>query len=312
MFLGERSVFSYCICKRELLECEAVKVRVGEYHVYTNRNTHFEYREDPDVSLFVIGIAACLNGGESALMPLYKEAKTLKDTFPNVSVGVHWTLSGAGKPVTPKDQVPSLVNEKGDLFSYAEFRKRYRNGLIKDEEILKELRGQYERYYDLMGMPDYWNTHQNTHVDFKIYQLFVALAAELKIPAMRSHQRIYVPASNPNDKLPLVWRIIEPFKSRLIDHWQHQAHRKGMSSPEGLIVTICPKDMNNIDYVFKNIKWGKHQVGEFVIHPATCNDSPFFGKIVDQRIVEYKLFSAENTLKEIKSCGIELVNYSVL
>ena len=145
-------------------------------------------------------------------MPLYKEAKTLKDKFPNVSVGVHWTLSGAGKPVTPKDQVPSLVNEKGDLFSYAEFRKRYRNGLIKDEEILKELRGQYERYYDLMGMPDYWNTHQNTHVDFKIYQLFVALAAELKIPAMRSHQRIYVPASNPNDKLPLVWRIIEPFK----------------------------------------------------------------------------------------------------
>ena len=140
----------------------------------------------------------------------------------------------------------------------------------------------------------------------------MALAAELKIPAMRSHQRIYVPASNPNDKLPLVWRIIEPFKSRLIDHWQHQAHRKGMSSPEGLIVTICPKDMNNIDYVFKNIKWGKHQVGEFVIHPATCNDSPFFGKIVDQRIVEYKLFSAENTLKEIKSCGIELVNYSVL
>lgn len=418
MFLGKSSVFSYCICKRELLGCEAVKVRVGEYHVYTNRNTHFEYREDPDVSLFVIGIAACLNTGESALdwlwkhkqsitsiveaekflggkyvlfirikdsyfilgdatcsipvfyakcddgaicssigyqiaeeqglsvdsalleireggdssrtmpydytiwkgikrllpnhYPLYKEAKTLKDIFPNVSVGVHWTLSGAGKPVTPKDQVPSLVNEKGDLFSYAEFRKRYRNGLIKDEEILKELRGQFERYYDLMGMPDYWNTHQNTHVDFKIYQLFVALAAELKIPAMRSHQRIYVPASNPNDKLPLVWRIIEPFKSRLIDHWQHQAHRKGMSSPEGLIVTICPKDMNNIDYVFKNIKWGKHQVGEFVIHPATCNDSPFFGKIVDQRIVEYKLFSAENTLKEIKSCGIELVNYSVL
>ena len=245
-------------------------------------------------------------------MPLYKEAKTLKDKFPNVSVGVHWTLSGAGKPVTPKDRVPTLVNEKGDLFTYAEFRKRYRNGLIKDEEILKELRGQFERYYDLMGMPDYWNTHQNTHVDFKIYQLFVALAAELKIPAMRSHQRIYVPASNPNDKLPLAWRIIEPFKSRLIDHWQHQAHKKGMSSPEGLIVTICPKDMNNIDYVFKNIKWGKHQVGEFVIHPATCNDSPFFGKIVDQRIVEYKLFSAENTFKEIKSCGIELVNYSVL
>jgi hypothetical protein len=117
-----------------------------------------------------------------------------------------------------------------------------------------------------------------------------------------------VPASNPNEKLPLMWRIIEPFKSRLIDCWQHRAHKKGMASPEGLIVTMCSKDMNNIDFVFKNIKWGSHKVAEFVIHPATCNDSPFFGRIVDQRITEYKLFSDIKTLKEIESCGIKLVN----
>lgn len=245
-------------------------------------------------------------------MPLYEEAKNLKSKFPNVSVGLHWTLSGAGKPVTPVAHVPTLVNGKGDFFPYAEFRKRYRYGKIKNDEILLELRNQFERYYSLVGMPDYWNTHQNTHVDFKIYQLFVTFAAELKIPAMRSHQRIYVPASNLNDKLPLIWRLIEPFKSKLIDRWQHQAHKKGMVSPDGLIVTICPKDMNKIGYVFKNVKWGKHEVGEFVIHPATSNDSPFFGKIVKQRILEFKLFSDEETRKEIEASGIELVNYSVL
>ena len=70
--------------------------------------------------------------------------------------------------------------------------------------------------------------------------------------------------------------------------------------------------MNNIDYVFKNIQWGKHNVGEFVIHPATKNDSPYFGKIIDQRITEYELFSSEKTKKEIDSCGIQLVNYQVL
>ena len=177
---------------------------------------------------------------------------------------------------------------------------------------MTELRNQFGRFYKLMGMPDYWNTHQNTHVDFKIYQLFVSLAAELKIPAMRSHQRIYVPASNPNEKLPLTWRIIEPFKSKLIDYWQHNAHKKGMVSPEGLIVTMRAKDMNKIDFVFKNIKWEHYQVAEFVIHPATCNDSPFFGKIVDQRITEYKLFSDLKTLKELESCGIKLVNYQNL
>lgn len=245
-------------------------------------------------------------------MPLYEEAKDLKKKFPNVSVGLHWTLSGAGKPVTPVGLVPTLVNEKGDFFSYPEFHKKYRKGLIKNEEILTELRNQFDRFYKLMGMPDYWNTHQNTHVDFKIYQLFVSLAAELKIRAMRSHQRIYVPASDSKEKLPLTWRIIEPFKSKLIDYWQHNAHKKGMASPEGLIVTMRAKDMNNIDFVFKNIKWGRHQVAEFVIHPATCNDSPFFGKIVDQRITEYKLFSDLKTLKELESCGIKLVSYQVL
>ena len=245
-------------------------------------------------------------------MPLYEEAKDLKNKFPDVSVGLHWTLSGAGKPVSPVHQVPTLVNEKGDFFSYAEFRRRYRKGQIKNEDILIELKNQFERYYNLMGMPDYWNTHQNTHVDFNIYNLFVSLASELKIPAMRSHQRIYVPASDPNEKLPLMWRIIEPFKSKLLDCWQHNAHRKGMVSPEGLIVTMRAKDMNNIDFVFKNIKWGRHQVAEFVIHPATCNDSPFFGKIVDQRITEYKLFSDPRTLREVESCGIKLVNYQTL
>jgi hypothetical protein len=72
------------------------------------------------------------------------------------------------------------------------------------------------------------------------------------------------------------------------------------------------KDMNNISFVFKNIKWGSHSVAEFVIHPATCNDSPFFGKIVDQRITEYKLFSNIKTLNEIESCDIKLVNYNIL
>lgn len=245
-------------------------------------------------------------------MPVYKDAKWLKDKHPNISVGLHWTLSGAGKPVSSIGDVPTLVNEKGDFFPYVDFRKRYRKGLIKNEEILLELRNQFDLFYGLMGMPDYWNTHQNTHVDFKIYQLFVELASELHIPAMRSHQRIYVPASDSKDKLPLTWRIIEPLKSRLIDHWQNNAHKKGIASPEGLIVTLRASDMNYIDYVFKNIQWGKHNVGEFVIHPATKNDSPYFGKIIDQRITEYELFISEKTIKEIEACGIQLVNYQVL
>lgn len=159
--------------------------------------------------------------------------------------------------------------------------------------------------------PDYWNTHQNVHVDFVIYQLFVSIADELGINRMRSHQRLYVPCSKNEDKQPLIWRIIEPLKSRLINSWQNKAHNRGIKSPDGLVVCLNNKDVNRLDYTFKNIQWNNHDLAEYVIHPATENDSPFFGKIVDQRIVEYNLFTSDTTRKIIKELGIELVNYSV-
>ena len=100
-------------------------------------------------------------------MAFYKEASKLRGT--NVSVGLHWTIS-AGKPVCKPEEIPSLVDENGNFFKYSEFRNRYRKGEIKDDDIIKELKAQYERFKEVCGEPDYWNTHQNTHVDFKIFK----------------------------------------------------------------------------------------------------------------------------------------------
>ena len=240
-------------------------------------------------------------------MPLYKEAVKLKDKE-GVSVGIHWVLA-CGKPVLPMQMIPSLVAPNGEFYPYPEFRKRLRKGKISFEEIRKELIAQYDLYYELMGQPDYWNTHQNTHVDFGIYRLFVDVAIELGIQKMRSHQRIYVKGSDSSHKQPLLWRIAEPLKSRMLDVWQHNAHKKGMRSPDGLIVSLNKDDINNLVYLFNNIAWKNKQVGEYVIHPATENDSPYFGKIVEQRTKEYKLFTSGQTKDIIKEAGIELTTY---
>lgn len=138
-----------------------------------------------------------------------------------------------------------------------------------------------------MGQPDYWNTHQNTHVDFGIYSLVVETAAQLGIMKMRSHQRIYVPGSDNSQKMPILWRLAEPIKSKMLDTWQSNAHKKGMASPSGLIVCLNSKDVFKPEYLFGNIEWKEKDVAEYVIHPATENDSPYFGKIVDKRICEF-------------------------
>lgn len=241
-------------------------------------------------------------------MPFYKEASKLKANH-NVSVGIHFTLS-CGYPVSDPKEIPTLIAPNGEFYKYPEFRQRYRKKLIKEQEIITELKAQYARFVEVLGQPDYWNTHQNVHVDFRIYRLFVDLARELGIHKMRSHQRIYVPESVKANRQSLVWRLIEPIKSRMLDTWQENAHKKGIGSPDGLIVCLNNADINRMEYVFANIKWGRKTVGEYVIHPATRNDSPYFGRIVDQRLNEYQMFTSTETKNIIEKSGIELVTFA--
>ena len=240
-------------------------------------------------------------------MPLYKEAVKLKEKA-GVSVGIHWVLA-CGNSILPASEIPTLVDSDGMFYPYPEFRRRLRRGMISFDDIKRELIAQYNLYYELMGQPDYWNTHQNTHVDFGIYRLFVETAAELGINKMRSHQRIYVKGSDASQKEPLRWRLVEPIKSRMLNAWQKNAHRKGIASPNGLIVCLNKEDVNRPEYVFSNIAWKKNGVGEYVIHPATENDSPYFGRIVDQRIKEYEVFASAELHRIFEENQIELVSY---
>ena len=72
------------------------------------------------------GIAAGLITTTNVMtnMPYYKEAAKLKNN-PNISVGLHWVLA-CGKPVLPKEEIPTLVAENGEFFPYPEFRSRLR------------------------------------------------------------------------------------------------------------------------------------------------------------------------------------------
>ena len=79
----------------------------------------------------------------------------------NISVGIHWNLT-AGKSVLTKKEIPSLVDENGDFYSYDVFVTKLKQRKIDVNDILKELTAQYNKFVSLLGMqPSYWNTHQN-------------------------------------------------------------------------------------------------------------------------------------------------------
>lgn len=239
-------------------------------------------------------------------MPFYAEVKRLRDEA--VSLGIHWVLT-CGKPVLPAASVPTLVNADGFFYPLAEFRARYKRKRISEVDIRRELTAQAECFRECAGKPDYWNTHENVEMGFGIYQLFVDVAAGLGYSRMRSQQRVYVPAKDGAVAHSMGWKLIEPIKAKLLDNWQEGVRRRGMSSPDGRIRCLNDKDYHDLQYVFTNIRWNGKQTTEFVIHPATHCDSEYFGGMVDNRMIEYRLFTDEHTKALLAQNGIALCSY---
>ena len=242
-------------------------------------------------------------------MDYYREAEKLRST--DVSIGLHWTVS-AGKPVLHPDEIKTLVNTDGNFYSYSDFRKRYRKGLIAREDIAKELKAQYARFVEVCGEPDYWNTHQNTHVDFGVFKVFVETAKELGIFKMRSHRRVYIPASDGNSSKSLTWRFIEPIKRMILKKWMRYAAKNKMQSPYGIAVPLRKVDLKNPDYLFANMQMKPGIIAEYVIHPSTILDSKFFGSIGSDRLYEYEQFTSEDQKHIFEECGYELIGFDQL
>ena len=168
---------------------------------------------------------------------------------------------------------------------------------------------QYRRYVEICGEPDYWNTHQNVHVYPEIYALFRDVSLELGIRKMRSHQRIYVPASNGKSDKSLIWTVTNPIKKRMLDRWQSGSAKLGVESPDGILVRMNEKDKLNLPYLLGHIVWKANETAELIIHPATDTDCKYFGGITQGRVDEYRTFSDASVIETARKSGIEIVNF---
>lgn len=227
------------------------------------------------------------------------------------SVGIHWTLT-CGKPVLPPSKVPSLVDEHGGFHSFAEFRRLFRKKRICKAEVICELKAQYQRFLPLAGQPDYWNTHENVNVEPELFSLFVQTANTLGIMKMRGYQRIYVPASAGRGNQSLKWKLLEPLKAGLLNKWHDEAKRQGMTFPQGRICCMQVSDYHRPEYLFSHIDWKQKVSAEISIHPATQIDSPYFGNLTDDRLIEYRIYTDKSLLDTLRNNQIELCSFEKL
>ena len=239
------------------------------------------------------------------------QAAVLKEKFPYVSVGLHYNFT-VGKPISPADKVRSLINDDGTFLSYPQIRAKCKNGTYNFEEAACEMKAQYERYLEICGAPDYWNTHENVHVYPKVYQLFRDLSLDFGIKKMRSHQRVFIPAATGKKDKSLKWLLAEPVKQMMLNNWQSGSRRLGVTAPDGILVRMNEEDKLSVPYMLSHISWKKNSIAELAIHPSTDGNNPYFGEITDQRVKEYELFSDAAVLEIAEQNEIEIVGFEAV
>jgi predicted glycoside hydrolase/deacetylase ChbG (UPF0249 family) len=244
-------------------------------------------------------------------MPSHRHTSSLRRRFPNCSIGIHWTLT-EGQPVLPSTQVPSLVHPKGTFYSASELRRRWLAGRVNLAEIRMELRAQHERFCEVAGTPDFWNTHENFHVWPGLFSACVVVGRELLIPAMRSHRRFTVPRSQTEVEYywchPSYW-----LKGWAINQWSRRAEARGMMMPDGRVYAPgYDTDRESLKEVLRRLKWPLVKKAlEFIIHPATQVEKTF-GNLTESSVREYECCKNPELAAFINQQGIQPVNFEEL
>lgn len=131
----------------------------------------------------------------------FDQAIATSRQFPQLSVGVHLNIS-EGRPVSPAAQIPSLVNERGELhFRPFHLWIKILRRQISLDEIRLECRAQILKVLHAGVTPTHLDGHLHVHVLPQLSPILIALAREFGIRGVRC------PAEDLEATLPLLWKV---------------------------------------------------------------------------------------------------------
>lgn len=125
--------------------------------------------------------------------PYIEEVSNLASDFPKISIGIHFNLS-VGKPVTPPESVPTLVNERGEFWGVA-LGRRILSGKIKYKEMKRELENEIKILLERGIQPTHWDGHQDKHLYPPFFFAAMSVAKKYGILRMRTHRRYFLSQS---------------------------------------------------------------------------------------------------------------------
>jgi predicted glycoside hydrolase/deacetylase ChbG (UPF0249 family) len=119
--------------------------------------------------------------------PAAEEAAARLDEFPGLGVGLHVALTGSPS-ILPATHLPSLTDASGRFPAKPE-------GLVQPapEEVLMEVRAQFDRFRELTGRPPtHLDSHHHSHRHPVVCDALITLAREYDLPIRNASPEVGV------------------------------------------------------------------------------------------------------------------------
>lgn len=200
----------------------------------------------------------------------FDEAVAIAKERPHLGLSVHLCLVGSLPPVSPIEEVQTLVDGEG-LFpeSYGTFMKRLYSGHIRMEEVYRELDRQMAKIMEL-GLPiTHIDSHQHLHVLPPVWHIVKSLMKKYGIHRLRIPAESYgfkVALANPVRMMGRNGLTLLARKAR------RDALRLGFTTTDYFWGMVDGGNMNekNMAYIVNQLPFGVHEI---MVHPGLDSDA---------------------------------------
>ena len=212
-----------------------------------------------------------------------------------LSTGYHLNVL-EGAPITPVDQIPSLVDSEGKFFNQKKFLARFLTHRISRTELETEVRSQIQHLLDSGITISHADSHKHLHQHPIIGPFILHVFKDLGIQRVR---RCNVSNS-------------QPLRLKVVGHFHHHTkkHLGPFITPDVLISYFSCGTEFTVATVLSAVRsaFQDSSTAEVMCHPST-EDSPdtyLHGK------KEYEFLLEEYWKKRLEADGIALINYNQL
>lgn len=247
--------------------------------------------------------------------PYIQEVQELKKLNPQISIGLHLNVN-VGRPVLPINEVPSLVNKKGEFWGN-EFGNRFFKGKINLKDIEKELDAQIKKLQEFGIEISHLDGHQNKHLYPGYFGIVLKLGEKYNIKKIRCHRR-YMFVNDIENRRSKVFSYYMKHPKRILSHifarvQMFRAETKGFKMADRLITPAYAD--NSFKYnittwmnIIKNLPKG---VNEIYCHPGYADDElRKYAKYVDERENEIIIMKDIDLIKQIEFESIKLISFN--